>query len=43
MKDGRIKEEGTHEALMAMDGEYSSLIKSFHETDETDAESLTSK
>ena len=35
MKDGRIKEEGTHEVLMADEnGEYSKLIKSFHSTDE---------
>ena len=35
MKDGRIKEEGTHEVLMAnKNGEYSKLIKSFHSTDE---------
>ena len=37
MKDGRIKEEGTHEVLMADDnGEYSNLIKSFHSTDENE-------
>ena len=35
MKDGRIKEEGTHEVLMADDnGEYSNLIKSFHDAEE---------
>ena len=37
MKDGRIKEEGTHEVLMADEnGEYSNLIKSFHSTDENE-------
>ena len=37
MKDGRIKEEGTHEVLMADEnGEYSTLIKSFHSTDENE-------
>jgi len=32
MKDGQIIEEGTHNDLMAyMDGEYSNLIKTFHD------------
>ncbi|KAF6040457.1 ABCC5 [Bugula neritina] len=34
MKDGRIAEEGTHEGLMTENGEYSALIKTFHEIEE---------
>jgi len=31
MKDGQIIEEGTHNCLMGyIDGEYSNLIKTFH-------------
>ncbi|KAF6040456.1 ABCC5 [Bugula neritina] len=42
MKNGRIAEEGTHEGLMAENGEYSALIKTFHGMDGDDEEHTTS-
>ena len=39
MKDGCIHQEGTHDKLMADEnGEYSSLIKSFHDAEVKESE-----
>ncbi|KAL3847029.1 hypothetical protein ACJMK2_017965 [Sinanodonta woodiana] len=42
MKDGKVIESGTHEDLMAADGEYANLIQTFY-TQQDDADKLPSE
>ena len=38
MRDGRIAEEGNHDDLMAKDGEYANLLRTFHMEEEEEEE-----
>ncbi|XP_072048673.1 ATP-binding cassette sub-family C member 5-like [Amphiura filiformis] len=40
MRDGRISEEGKHNDLMAKDGEYANLIRTFHMVESEDTDKL---